>query len=50
MIWSSISWSGVVWLSKVEGNMNSNLYRTIIDDDVEKSIDDMCQKLKLRRN
>ena len=50
MIWSSISWSGVGWLCKIEGNMNSELYKIIVNDDLEKSIYDMCQKLKLRRN
>ena len=50
MIWSGISWSGVGWLCKIEGNMNSELYKSIIDDDLEKSIDDMSQKLKLRRD
>lgn len=50
MIWCTISWSGVGWLCKIEGNINSELYKTIVDDDLEKSIDDMCRKLKLRRN
>ena len=50
MIWSTISWSGVGWLCKIEGNMNSELYRTIVDDDLKKFIDDMCQKLNSRRN
>ena len=43
MIWSSISWSGVGWLCKLQGNMNSKLYKTIVDNYLEKSIDDMCQ-------
>ena len=50
MIWSYISWSGVRWLCKIKGNINSELYKTIADDDFEKLIDNMCQQLKLRRN
>ena len=50
MIWSAISWSGVGQLCKIKGNINSELYKAIVDDDLEKSIDDMCQKLNSRRN
>ena len=48
MIWSAISWSGVGWLCKIEGNINSKLYKTVVNDDLGKSINDMCQKLNLR--
>lgn len=50
MIWSPISWSSVRWLCKIKGNMNFKLYKTTVDDNLEKSIKDMCQKLKLRHN
>ena len=38
-------------MRNIEGDINSKLYKTIFDDNLEKSIiDDMCQKLKLHRN
>ena len=37
-------------MCKIEGNINSKLYKSIIDDDLEKCIDEMSQKLNLRRD
>ncbi|KAG2201113.1 hypothetical protein INT46_004818 [Mucor plumbeus] len=50
MIWCEISYSRIGWLCKIEGNLNSKLYKSIADDDLEKCIDEMSQKLKLRSN
>ncbi|KAG2191426.1 hypothetical protein INT46_007508 [Mucor plumbeus] len=48
MIWCEISYSRIGWLCKIEGNLNSKLYKSITDDDLEKCIDEMSQILKLR--
>ncbi|KAG2206190.1 hypothetical protein INT46_002966 [Mucor plumbeus] len=50
MICCEISYSKIGWLCKIEGNLNSKLYKSITDDDLEQCIDEMSQKLKLRRD
>ncbi|KAG2189788.1 hypothetical protein INT46_001037, partial [Mucor plumbeus] len=48
MVWCEISYSRIGWLCKIEGNLNSRLYKSITDDDLEKCIDEISQKLNLR--
>lgn len=50
MIWSCISASGVGWMCKIEGTMNKELYLEILRDELDKSVDDISQKLSLNRS
>ena len=50
MLWSAISYAGVGWLCKIDGTMDKELYKSILEDELELSIDYMCKELKLKRN
>lgn len=50
MLWSAITYAGVGWLCKIDGNMDKELYKEILEDDQSKTIDYTCEKLGLRRD
>lgn len=49
MLWSAITAAGTGWLCKIDSNMDKELYKSIIEDDLEKTIDYATEKLNLHR-
>ncbi len=39
MIWGCMAWQGVGYMCKIDGNMDQHLYKTILEDDLMKTID-----------
>ena len=39
MMWGCMSWEGVGYACKIDGNMDAELYVNILEDDVEKSLE-----------
>ena len=50
MLWSAITYAGTGWICKIDGNKDKTLYKEILVDEQSKTIDYLCQKLKLRRD
>ena len=50
MLWSAITYAGTGWICKIDGNKDKALYKEILVDEQSKTIDYLCQKLKLRRD
>lgn len=50
MLWSAISAAGTGWMCKIEGRMDQTLYKDIIDDELDQTIDEVCEKLGLARD
>ena len=50
MFWSAISYAGVGWICKINGNMDQYLYKEILEEDLEQTIQYTCEKLGLRRD
>jgi transposase len=50
MLWSAITYAGVGWMCRIEGNMDKTLYKEILEDEQKKTVDYTCEKLKLRRD
>ncbi len=50
MVWSAISYAGTGWLCKIEVNMDKHLYKEILEDELDKTVDYVCGKLNLRRD
>jgi transposase len=46
---SAITYTGVGWICKIDGNMNKVLYKEILQDDLELTIEHACEKLGLSR-
>lgn len=38
-LWSAITYAGVGWICKIEGNMDKNLYKRILEDDLEQTLE-----------
>lgn len=49
-LWSAITYAGVGWMCRISGNLDQTLYKEILDDDLNQTIDYTCQKLGLRRD
>lgn len=49
-LWSAISYTGVGWMCKIDGNMNKELYKEILQDDLEQTIQYACRELDLDRD
>ena len=49
-LWSAISWVGTGWMCKIDGNMDKTLYKDILQDELEKSIAVMMEKLDIKRD
>ncbi|MBM6386306.1 MAG: transposase [Paenibacillus sp.] len=50
MLWSAITYVGTGWLCKIEGNMDKDLYKSILEGEQNATIDFLCQKLNLNRS
>jgi transposase len=50
MLWSAITYAGVGWLCKIDGNMDKTLYKEILEDDLDKTIEFCREKLGFRRD
>jgi transposase len=50
MLWSAITYAGVGWICRISGNMDKTLYKEILQDDLEQTINYTCGKLGLRRD
>lgn len=50
MLWSAITYAGVGWICRISGNMDMTLYKEILEDDLEQTINHTCEKLGLRRD
>ncbi len=50
MIWSCITCVGVGWMCKIDSTMDGELYKEILQDELEKSIEMVCKQTGLRRD
>ena len=50
MLWSAITYAGVGWICRISGNMDNNLYKEILSDDLDKTIEFTCSELGFRRD
>lgn len=50
MLWSAITYAGVGWFCKIDGNMEQTLYKEILEDELELTLKDACKKLGFRRD
>ncbi|EIE87953.1 hypothetical protein G6F46_011839 [Rhizopus delemar] len=50
MLWSAITYAGVGWMCKVNGNMDKELYKEILEDELERTIEFSIDKLGLERH
>lgn len=48
-LWSVISYTDVGWICKIDGNLNKVLYKEILQDDLEQTIEYVCEELGLER-
>jgi transposase len=50
MLWSAITYAGVGWMCKIDGNMDKTLYKEILEDELEQTIAISTDKLCFRRD
>lgn len=50
MLWSAITYAGTGWLCKIDGNMDKHLYKNILEDEQNETINYLCRELKLKRS
>ncbi|KAG1369061.1 hypothetical protein G6F61_012655 [Rhizopus arrhizus] len=50
MLWSAINYAGVGWMCKINGNMNKELYKEILEDELERTIEYGVSKLGFERH
>lgn len=50
MLWSAITYAGVGWMCKIDGNMDKTLYKEILQDDLENTLEFTREKLGFRRD
>ncbi|KAG1029711.1 hypothetical protein G6F43_014000 [Rhizopus delemar] len=50
MLWSAITYAGVGWMCKINGNMDKTLYKEILEDELERTIEYGTNKLGLERH
>jgi uncharacterized protein (DUF2267 family) len=50
MIWSALTYAGTGWMCKIDGNMDKTLYKEILEDDQDRTIDFAAKELGLRRD
>jgi hypothetical protein len=50
MLWSAITYAGVGWLCNIEGTMNRYLFKQILEEDLELTINHTLDKLGYQRN
>ena len=49
-LWSAITYAGVGWMCKINGNMDKELYKEILEDELERTIEYGSNKLGLERH
>ncbi|KAG1136242.1 hypothetical protein G6F38_012200 [Rhizopus arrhizus] len=50
MLWSAITYAGVGWMCKINGNMDKTLYKEILEYELERTIERGTNKLGLERH
>ena len=50
MLWNAITYAGVGWMCKINGNMDRTLYKEILEDELERTIEYGTNKLGLERH
>ncbi|KAG1113839.1 hypothetical protein G6F37_014270 [Rhizopus arrhizus] len=50
MLWSAITYAGVGWMCKINGNMDKTLYKEILENELERTIEYGANKLGLERH
>ncbi|EIE83958.1 hypothetical protein RO3G_08663 [Rhizopus delemar RA 99-880] len=50
MLWSAITYAGVGWMCKINGSMDKELYKEILEDELERTIEFSIDKLGLERH
>lgn len=50
MLWSAITYAGTGWLCKIDGNMDKHLYKNILEDEQNETINYLCRELKFKRS
>lgn len=49
-LWSAITYAGVGWICRINGNMDKTLYKEILSDDLHQTINFTCSELGLKRD
>ncbi|KAG1537374.1 hypothetical protein G6F49_012793 [Rhizopus delemar] len=49
MLWSTITYAGVGWMCKIDGNMDKTLYKEILEDELERTIEYGTNKLGTKK-
>ena len=49
MLWSAITYAGVGWMCKIDGNMDKTLYKEILEDELEQTIAYAIEELGFKR-
>ncbi|KAG1606651.1 hypothetical protein G6F46_012858 [Rhizopus delemar] len=49
MLWCTITYAGVGWMCKIDGNMDRKLYKEILEDELERTIEYGTNKLGTRK-
>ncbi|KAG1136550.1 hypothetical protein G6F37_012573 [Rhizopus arrhizus] len=49
-LWSAITYAGVGWMCKINGNMDKTLYKKILEDELERTMEYGTNKLRLERH
>jgi transposase len=50
LLWSAITYAGTGWMCQICGNMDKLLYKEILEDEQSKTIDFLCEKMKISRD
>ncbi|KAG0804377.1 hypothetical protein G6F20_012558 [Rhizopus arrhizus] len=50
MLWSAITYAGVGWMCKINGNMDKTLYKEILEDELERTIEYGVNRLGFERH
>ncbi|KAG1032609.1 hypothetical protein G6F43_013735 [Rhizopus delemar] len=50
MLWSAITYAGVDWMCRINGNMDKALYKEILEDELERTIEFSIDKSGLERH
>lgn len=50
MLWSAITYAGTGWLCRIEGTMDKHLYKSILEDEQNATINFVCRELNLDRS
>jgi hypothetical protein len=48
MIWSALTYAGTGWMCKIDGNMDKTLYKEILQDEQDRTINFAAEELNLK--